>query len=296
MEVSSYHLCLMVGRIFIPEFLGRFQRRPLTAVRLDEPAVLRAGQQPLDPALRGHRFVRQAQPIFPVPQSLDIATLARLQRVSRAEFLRDFDHAFCGKDRRHGQTLRLSHRIVNFGLRDREAGGRDERQAPLRLGAGVQSFREMLEQLFLLRQGQRIHSKFDFSKCAHGGKYGTGPRSQASLRHHPLHHLPHPRHRRGAGGVWLAAFPANAGEGQLLHGALGSGGEREREAVHVLVAARIQVRAAGVVEHEFGRGALAGVQLYVRLVAEHAVTAPAHRGHRPAPPLGRAQARDRGAP
>jgi hypothetical protein len=71
--------------------------------------------------------------------------------------------------------------VVNLLLRDRATRGRHERQTALRLGATVQPIREMLQQLFLLRQWQCEHSGFDFSECAHDAKDSTARFSAARL-------------------------------------------------------------------------------------------------------------------
>ena len=69
--------------------------------------------------------------------------------------------------------------IVDFRLRDRGTGGRHERQTTLGHIARVQSLREMLKQLFLLRQWERVHGGFDFSKRAHAR---TMPASAARFK------------------------------------------------------------------------------------------------------------------
>jgi hypothetical protein len=92
------------------------------------------------------------------------------------EFIREW--------RRWADYLLKVSSIVNFRVRDWEACGRHERQTALRLGAGVQSFREMLEQLFLLWQWQGLRGGFDFSERAQGGEFGTG----APLRASPCRH------------------------------------------------------------------------------------------------------------
>ena len=46
---------------------------------------------------------------------------------------------------------------VHLFLRNRATGGGHERQTVLRFGATVQPVGEILEQLFRLRQGQRVH-------------------------------------------------------------------------------------------------------------------------------------------
>ena len=72
--------------------------------------------------------------------------------------------------------------IVNFLLCDRAPGGGHEWQTTLRFGASVQSLPEMPVQLFLLRQGQRVHGRFYFSERAHEAKDSTVPSATARVQ------------------------------------------------------------------------------------------------------------------
>src|SRR6266446_8207899 len=110
-----------------------YQGCPLAAIRLHEPAFLRASQQPFDPILTGlHPIFRHAHPVIPMTHALNVATLAWLQCVGLAKFFRDFDHAFGRKDRRHERRLRLGDRVVN---RPAEAASRRDPRTPMPSGA-----------------------------------------------------------------------------------------------------------------------------------------------------------------